>query len=286
MWVIRIEKTKSFLKDFILIFIGNFIIAIASMVFIIPNKILSGGVAGVSVALYPLFKIEPAMMINIVLIITYILGFIFLGKKFAMKTLTSTLLYPLFIYMFGRLDIQTTVDPILASIYGGLLTGMGLGITFRTGASTGGMDIPPLILEKFTNIKVSIWIMVLDGIIILLGLSTYGLNQVLIGFISIFTATFAIDRIQLLGGDKAKQVFIITKFNHEILHAIHTTIDRGSTLIPARGGYTNEEKEMIMTVLLNSQYTELEKIVNEIDPDAVMIVSAVTEMSGPGFYKA
>lgn len=286
MWVIRIEKTKSFLKDFILIFIGNFIIAIASMVFIIPNKILSGGVAGVSVALYPLFKIEPAMMINIVLIITYILGLIFLGKKFAMKTLTSTLLYPIFIYMFGRLDIQTTVDPILASIYGGLLTGMGLGITFRTGASTGGMDIPPLILEKFTKIKVSIWIMVLDGIIILLGLSTYGLNQVLIGFISIFTATFAIDRIQLLGGDKAKQVFIITKFNHEILHAIHTTIDRGSTLIPARGGYTNEEKEMIMTVLLNSQYTELEKIVNEIDPDAVMIVSAVTEMSGPGFYKA
>lgn len=284
--MISIEKTKEYLKDFILIFIGNFVLAVGAMVFIIPNNILSGGVAGVSIALYPLFKIEPAMMINIILFITYILGFIFLGKKFAMKTLTSTLLYPLFIWFFGRLDLQTTVDPILASIYGGLLTGAGLGITFRTGASTGGMDIPPLILEKFTNIKVSVWIMVLDGIIILLGLSTYGLNQVLIGFISIFTATFAIDKIQLLGGDKAKQVFIITKYNHEILHAIHTTIDRGSTLIPARGGYTNEEKEMIMTVLLNDQYTELEKIVNEIDPDAVMIVSAVTEMSGPGFYKA
>ena len=259
--MVRIEKTKGQLIDFFMIFVGNLILAFGSMFFIIPNKILSGGVAGISVALYPIFKIEPEMMINIILLLTFILGSIFLGKKFAMKTLTSTLLYPIFVYFLSQYNFQTDLDPILASIYGGLLTGVGLGITFRTGASTGGMDIPPLILEKFTNIKVSIWIVIIDSLVVLLGLSTYGVNQVLIGFLSIFTATFAIDKIQLLGGDKAKQVFIITKYNHEILHAIHTTIDRGSTLIPARGGYTNEEKEMIMTVLLNRQYSELEKIV-------------------------
>lgn len=284
--MISIENRKERVLNFTMIFIGNFILAAGAAMFIIPNEILSGGVAGVAITLYPIFKIQPEVMINIILIFTYILGAIFLGKKFAMKTLSSTLLYPVFIYFFGLLSFETKVDPILASIYGGLLTGVGLGITFRAGASTGGMDIPPLILEKYTNIKVSAWIMILDGIIILLGLSTYGLNQVLIGFISIFTATFAIDKILLFGGEKAKQVFIITKYNHEILHAIHTTLDRGSTLIPARGGYTNEEKEMIMTVLLNAQYTELERIVNEIDPDAIMVVSAVTEMHGPGFYKA
>lgn len=284
--MINIGKRKELLQNFAMIFVGNLIIAAGASIFIIPNKILSGGVAGVAITLYPIFKIQPEIMINIILVTTYILGLVFLGKKFAMKTLASTLLYPMFIYLFSSMNFETTVDPILASIYGGLFTGVGLGVSFRARASTGGMDIPPLILEKYTKVKVSIWIMISDAIVILLGLSTYGLNQVLIGFISIFTASIAIDKILMFGGEKAKQVFIITKYNHEILHAIHTTLDRGSTLIPARGGYTNEDREMIMTVLMSRQYSELEKIVNEIDPDAIMVVSTVTEMHGPGFYKA
>ncbi len=192
----------------------------------------------------------------------------------------------MFVYVFSSMEFQSTMDPILASIYGGLLTGVGLGLTFRTGESTGGMDIVPLILEKYTKIKVSIWIMISDALVILLGLSNYGLNLVLIGFLSIFTASFAIDKIQMIGGDKAKQVFIITQKNAEVLHAIHTQIDRGSTLIPARGGYTNQSREMIMTILMNNQYSELEKLVKEIDEDALLIVSDVTEVHGPGFYKA
>lgn len=275
---------KENLEGIVSLVLGNFILAFGSAFFIIPNNILSGGVAGLSIALFPVFKIEPELMINIILVITFTLGYVFLGRKFAIKTLASTLLYPIFIYLLSFVEYDMTMEPILASVYGGFLMGIGIGLTFRTGASTGGMDIPPLILEKFSGIKVSIWIMVFDTLVILLGLSNYGVNQVLIGFLSIFTTTFAVDKIQVLGGAKAKQVFIISEFNHDVLHAIHTQIDRGSTLIPARGGYTNEEREMIMTVLLDKQYPELEKIVNETDPNAIMIVSKVTEMQGPGFY--
>lgn len=280
------KKNKDLILDLVLIFAGNLTIAFAATFFILPNKILSGGVAGFAIALYPIFKIDPEIMINIILVVTFMLGFFFLGKTFALKTLASTILYPMFVYVFSSMEFQSTMDPILASIYGGLLTGVGLGLTFRTGASTGGMDIVPLILEKYTKIKVSIWIMISDALVILLGLSNYGLNLVLIGFLSIFTASFAIDKIQMIGGDKAKQVFIITQKNAEVLHAIHTQIDRGSTLIPARGGYTNQSREMIMTILMNNQYSELEKLVKEIDEDALLIVSDVTEVHGPGFYRA
>lgn len=284
--MIKIENIKENAYDFTMILVGNLILAFGAAYFIIPNEILSGGVAGVAIVLFPVFKVRPEIMINIILVITFILGLIFLGKQFAMKTLSSTILYPVFIYIFGLFTVETNMDPILASVYGGILTGVGLGMTFRVGASTGGMDIPPLILEKFSNIKVSVWIMIVDSIVIILGLGTYGINAVLVGFLSIFTARFAIDKVQLLGGEKSKQVFIITNYNHEVLHAIHMTINRGSTLIPVRGGYKNEDKEMIMTVMLDRQYHELEKLVKEIDPDAILIVSAVIEMQGPGFYKS
>lgn len=279
------KKYKDYIKSFVLIALGNLVLAFAVSLFILPNNILTGGVAGVAIALYPFFHIEPEIMINIIIVSSFFLGYFFLGKEFALKTLTSTILYPLFIYMFSTFNFQPTIDPLLASIYGGMLTGVGLGITFKTGASTGGMDIPPLILAKYSNIRVAIWIMICDAIVVLLGLQAYGLNQVLIGFASIFTTSFAIDKIQLIGGDEAKQVIIISDKNEAVLEVIHKEVDRGSTLLQARGGYTNQNREVILTVLYRSQYSKLEKLVKEVDEQAFFIVSDVTEVHGNGFYR-
>ena len=279
------NNIKDMIKSILLIVLGNFVLAAAVSFFILPNNILTGGVAGVAIALYPFFHIEPEIMINIIIVTSFLMGYLFLGKEFALKTLASTILYPLFIYLFNLFEFQTQVDPLLASIYGGMLTGVGLGLTFRTGASTGGMDIPPLILAKYTNIRVAIWIMILDTLVILLGLKAYGLNQVLIGFASIFTTTFAIDKIQFIGGDEAKQVIIITEYIEDVLNIIHLNIDRGSTVLKAQGGYTKEKKDVILTVLYRSQYSQLEKLVKEVDPEAFFIVSDVTEVHGNGFYR-
>ena len=271
--------------DVFTLILGNLILAFGVGFFIIPNKILSGGVAGVSIAISPLLNISVPILINIIIFVCFVLGLLFIGKEFAIKTVASSLLYPLFLNVLSQFDLSFAVDPLIASVYGGLISGVGLGITFRSGASTGGMDIPPLILQKFTGVRVSIWILILDAMTVMLGFKTYGMNAVLIGLISVFACTFAIDKMQLLGGEVAKQVLIITSFKEQVLEYIHTDINRGSTIIPAMGGYTGDGKEMIMTVLMREQYVQLEKAVKQIDQDAFLIVSEVTEVHGKGFYR-
>lgn len=276
---------KENITNWLLLFLGNFILVLGVVTFILPNNVLSGGVAGVAVALSPLVQIEPKVLINIILVVTFILGFIFLGKDFALKTVMSTILYPIYMSILSNFNIALDVDPLMASLFGGLVTGVGLGITFRTGASTGGMDIPPLILQKVTGVKLAVWMVIIDAITVMLGAKSYGVNAVLTGLISVFAATLAVDKMQLLGGAQAKQVLIITKNQPEVLQYIHANLDRGSTLIPATGGYTGEDRQIIMTVLEREQYVQLETAVKEQDEDAFLIVSDVTEVHGKGFYR-
>lgn len=279
------NKYSNGLRNTIYLVLGNSIMAFGVVYFILPNHILSGGIAGIAVALSPVLNIEPQLIMYIMIVLTYILGLIFLGKMFAIKTLASSIMYPILISVFEKVLVPTPVDPLMASIYGGLLTGIGLGVTFKAGASTGGMDIPPLILSKFTSTRVSIWILIFDALTVLLGFSTYGLESVLIGFISVFAATFAVDKIGTIGGEQAKQVFIVSNYSNEILKHIHAVIERGSTIIEAKGGYTGDKKDIIMTILMVEQYPELESYVKSIDPEAFLIVSNVTEVHGNGFYK-
>lgn len=276
---------KENVKNWALLFLGNFILVFGVVTFILPNQVLSGGVAGVAIAISPFVNIDPPVLINIILVVTFILGFIFLGKDFAVKTVASTILYPIYMSFLLRLNLQLEIDPLMASLYGGLVTGIGLGITFRTGASTGGMDIPPLILQKYTGIKVAMWMILIDGLTVLLGAQNYGWNAVLMGLLSVFAATFAVDKMQLISGDGAKQVLIITNQKAKVLQYIHDNLDRGSTLIPAQGGYTGEARDMIMTILVREQYVQLETKVKEFDEEAFLIVSDVTEVHGKGFYR-
>lgn len=271
------------IKSFVLLAIGNFLLAISVVFFFIPNNVLSGGVAGLAIALFPFFHVEVELMINIIIVLTFILGTVFLGKNFAIKTIASSILYPVFITILNSISFQPQIEPMIAALYGGAIAGLGLGVTFATGASTGGMDVPPLILNKFTGIRVSIWVMIVDALTILLGMASYSINEVLIGFLSIFAASYVIDKVSVLGGHQARQVTIISDLYDEILEHLHQEIDRGSTLYKARGGYTRKDKEIIMTVVTRQQYYELEKKVLEIDPEAFLIVSNVMEVHGQGF---
>ena len=276
---------KKLLFEVLSILVGNLLLAFAVSYFIIPNHILSGGVAGVAIALSPLLHIDIQTIITAMMIIWFVMGTIFLGKGFGIKTIGSTLLYPVLIGIMSRYPLNLEIEPILASIYGGIICGIGMGIVFRVGASTGGMDIPPLILGKYTKIKTHVWIFVIDGLTIVLGITTYGLNSALIGLISAYTASKMINAVQTLSGVSTKQVFIITDKIDEVLEEILISIDRGATLLDGYGGYTKEKRKIIMTVLLTDQYAQLEKIVKEIDHEAFLIVSDATEVHGNGFYR-
>lgn len=270
-------------RDLPWVLIGNFMLALAVAMFILPYNILSGGVAGIAVALQPIFHIEPTLMVNALVLGMFVLGTLFLGKSFAVKTVISSLVYPVYLTIITPFVPLLQLDSILASLYGGLLAGVGIGMVLRTGASTGGMDIPPLIVNKYTGIKISTLVLITDALTVVLGLFTYGLEAVLIGFISVWGTSFGIDKMLTLGGGNAKAVQIISEAYAQINAAIQSELDRGTTLSDATGGYTGAPRKVILVVVEKKEYPKLLELVNRIDENAFMITSDATDVHGEGF---
>ena len=262
--------------------VGTFILAIAVETFIIPYRILSGGVAGIAVALHPILHISATLIANSVLIILLIIGSFILGKEFLKNTVLSCIAYPIFTSILnGRVNV--VVDPILASLYGGLIAGAGVGIVLKTGASTGGMDIPPLIINKLTGIKLSTLVLITDFLTVLLGLFVYDLSAVLLGLVSVFASSAAISKVLTINGTVSKAVQIISVKYEDILKEIDAQLERGATLLQGYGSYTGEEKRIILCVVSDRQYGTLIEIVKEIDPSAFIITTDATDMHGEGF---
>ena len=268
-----------------MIVLGNLAIAMGVSFFILPSNILSGGVAGIAVALEPVFHIEPRLVINGLTIGLYILGAVLLGKQFALKTFVSTIVYPLFITVLGIwfADVRITSNPLLASIYGGIFVGTGIGLVYRVGGSTGGMDIPPLIINKYTHIPLSSLVMMIDGLTVLLGAIVYGIEASMIGLVSVWVCAQVINKLITLGAREAKNVLIISEKHDEVIQQIYQQIDRGVTILHATGAYTQQEKPVIMVVLYKKQFIELNRVIAAVDPEAFVIVSDVNEVQGRGF---
>ncbi|MEA5026769.1 MAG: YitT family protein [Erysipelotrichaceae bacterium] len=277
------KQTVQLIKNVIQIFSGCLILAFSVSVFVLPFNILSGGVAGLAVAFSALLKVDSVIIINVLMIGLYIIGSIFLGRKFAVSTLVTTVLYPIMISVINQFHFVVNIDPLLASLYAGLLGGAGVALVFQAGASTGGMDIPPMIINKYTGIKLSKLILITDALTVLIGLISYGIEAVLVGFIAVWSSSFAIDRILTFGAEKAKSIYIISDKIQEINTAIHQQLDRGTTILEGRGGYTDEHKDVLLLVIDNTQYPKLIKMVNEMDKNAFVIVQDANEVHGNGF---
>ena len=276
---------KELIRDSAQIIAGNFLVALGVNAFILPNDVLTGGLAGVAVALQPLVAIEPTLFINAATIVLFGIGAVILGRQFALKTLLSTICYPLFISLlsWGLAEWFTPetfiMDQYLAAIYGGVFMGCGVGLVFRCGASTGGMDIPPLIVHRFTHLPLSTLVLITDA----LGVATYGLQAALMGIISVFVSSVAIDRTLTLGAVRSKNCMIISAHPEELMAYIHEQLYRGTTLLEAKGGYTKEQRQVIMVVVSRKQYPLLEHEVLRIDPNAFIIVTDTDEVHGLGF---
>ena len=277
---------KELIRDSAQIIAGNFLVALGVNAFILPNDVLTGGLAGVAVALQPLVAIEPTLFINAATIVLFGIGAVILGRQFALKTLLSTICYPLFISLlsWGLAEWFTPetfiMDQYLAAIYGGVFMGCGVGLVFRCGASTGGMDIPPLIVHRFTHLPLSTLVLITDALTVGLGVATYGLQAALMGIISVFVSSVAIDRTLTLGAVRSKNCMIISAHPEAY---IHEQLYRGTTLLEAKGGYTKEQRQVIMVVVSRKQYPLLEHEVLRIDPNAFIIVTDTDEVHGLGF---
>lgn len=271
------------IKDYGIVLIGTFIMAVAVKFFILPFDVLSGGVAGIAVALYPVFHIDPDLVINVLVLGMFLLGSILLGKDFAMKTVVSSVVYPLYLTILDPYVPVIEMDIAIASIYGGLIAGAGIGLVMRTGSSTGGMDIPPLIINKFFHADIAVSVMVIDTLTVLLGLFTYGLEAVLIGMFSVVSSSYMINMVLTFGSQSSKSVQIISDKYQEIMERVHVELDRGSTLIDAIGGYTGEKRKVLLVVIDNKQYNRLIRLINEIDSKAFVITTDTKSVHGEGF---
>ncbi|MBR5207546.1 MAG: YitT family protein [Erysipelotrichaceae bacterium] len=271
------------IKDYGIVLLGTFIMAVAVKVFILPFNILSGGVAGIAVALEPVFHLDPDFVINVLVLGMFILGSFVLGKDFAMKTFLSSLVYPIYLPLIDPFVPVLELDPLVASIYGGVVAGLGIGFVMRTGSSTGGMDIPPLILNKFFHFDIAACVLVIDALTVLLGLFTYGLEAVLVGLISVVTSSYTINMILTFGSQSCKSVQIISNEYVTIMNRVHDELERGSTLLDATGGYTGETRKVLLVVIDNKEYNRLIRLINEVDPKAFVITTDTKSVHGEGF---
>lgn len=274
---------KKILKDFLIIALGNFLLAVSVSYFILPFNILTGGVAGVAVAIAPIVPLSQKFIINFLVIGLFLIGWLILGKEFAVKTALSSILYPIFIDILSLLPIPLDIPVLLASIYSGIIAGIGIGIVIRSGASTGGMDIPPLILNHFTGIETSKFIFMTDALTCLLGLMNYPLESLLNGLISVILTSMLINRIETAHGDDSLQVEIISSKWEELRNEIFSELDRGVSIFDVQGGYTLEKRKMLMVVIDKREYSDLLKVLEKVDQQAFVITTHVQSVYGQGF---
>ena len=274
----------SVLKSIIPVVIGNIIYALVVKLFILPTNLMSSGTTGIALLANHFLGIPVSFFILIFNVCMLILGLIVLGKKFAMTTIVSTLMYPIALEFFNQTlgEFVITNNELLNTIFAGLGIGLALGIVIRSGASTGGMDIPPLVLNHFFRIPVSVSLYVFD-FIILSSQSLYNpLERLLYGIILILLTSIVLDKVLLMGTTKTEVKIISPKFE-KIADEILSEMDRGVTLLNARGGYLKNEHSVVLSVVSNRELPKIEKLVRALDPDAFMIVSRVSEVWGRGF---
>lgn len=268
-------------QEYILLVIGTWIVALSFSLFLAPNQIASGGVQGISILIHQLLGIAPAYTqwsLNIPLLL---IGIWVLGNRFGIKTAVSTLLIPLFVFMTNGWTPLTS-EPLLAAIFGGLGVGAGVGMVFRGRGSTGGLDVAAQILAKSSGFNYATSVAILDGFVIIAAGFTFGAEQALYALISLFVATKTIDRVQL-GFATAKVAYIISGNIEQIAQAVLYELDRGLTRLTARGGYTGEERIILMVVLSQFEVSRLKVLVASVDPRAFMVITGATEVLGEGF---
>ena len=282
--MIKLSYEQQIAFNSLSIIVGNALYALTVVLFLVPSGLITGGATGIALGINRALGLPVSGVLFVINMTMLAVGWVLLGRRFAVTTVASTILSPLFLALWERVfaDFVLTDDLVLNTIFAGFGVGISLGITIRAGASTGGMDIPPLVLQKWFRWPVSITMMLFDIAILLVQAAFSQPEQVLYGIVLVITHTIVMDKMLMLG-DSRTEVKIISTRSDEIRTAILAEIDRGVTVLHGEGGYTGEPSEVLLSVISNRELPRLEKLVHSIDPACFLIVSRVTEVSGRGF---
>jgi uncharacterized membrane-anchored protein YitT (DUF2179 family) len=272
--------------DYIYVLIGSACVGIAFNVFLLPNKVASGGVSGISTILHWTLGWEPSYVQWVLNIPLFISGIIFLGSSFgywhyALKTFVGTVFLPLVVFVTASWG-PATHNPLLGAIFGGLGVGLGLGIVFRGNASTGGTDLAAQIINKYTGASLGVSVFIIDGLIVISSAFTLSLEHALYALIAMYLTGKTIDVVQM-GLSVSKMALIITDKEVEMKPRILSDLDLGLTQLKGLGGYTEDERPILLCVLSPNKISGLKQLVRSVDPKAFVIVTNATEVLGEGF---
>ena len=277
----RKTMNKSIIREYSLIVLGSLLTALSFNFFFIPNEIAPGGLSGLASVFYFLFDFPVGVTTLILNIPLFLTGIRQLGGIFGVRTLLATILLSVFIDLVKVPAL--TNDSLLASIYGGILMGLGLGIIFRMNATTGGTDLlAKLIHQHFASISVGLVLFMVDLAVVLLAGIFLGPSQGLYAVVALALSSKVVDLVQE-GLNSAKAVFIISDQSEEISQWILKELDRGATLLNGKGAYTGKGKSVILCAVNRTQIAKLKGMIHEIDPAAFILVADVREVTGEGF---
>lgn len=272
------------LRSTLLVFLGTFLYALTIKLFLEPSGLVTGGTTGIGLALQRTLGISLSVSVLVMDSLLLAWAYFDLGKSFVVQTIFSTLAYPFClelceILLQGRILTQ---DILLCTIFAGLGIGASLGIVIHSGASTGGIDIPPLSLQKHFGINLALSMNVLDFIIIVGQAFFTSINSVLYGIVLVIIYTMVMDHFLVLG-QRQMQVTIISKKAEEIRQHILEHVDRGVTIFYGEGGYLRERQDILVTIARSRDIPKLQRIVEDVDPISFMTISHVNTVRGRGF---
>ena len=278
---------KQILKSLPIVALGNTVMAAAIVLFILPAGLITGGTAGLGIIMQHLTGMSLPVFSAIFNVTMFLLGLVCLGKTFAATTLVSTVLSPVMLAVMQHIvgDYVICDDVLLCVLFGGILVGVAIAMVVRAGSSTGGMDIPPLLLQKFAGIPMSRSLYAFDLFIIAGQTVLVAPDMLLYGVLMVLVYTVVIDKL-MAQGDAQIQLQIVSEESDAIRRAILQDVDRGVTLLHGQTGYFQQETDVLFTIISPRERHRTEQLIRRIDPHAFIIISHVTRVSGGGFSEA
>ncbi|WP_217587256.1 YitT family protein [Lentibacillus saliphilus] len=279
--MINFITKKPIMKDYMQIVVGTILVALSYNMFLLPSKLAAGGISGISTILNEMFGWSPGLTQLVINVPIFLIGWITMGKDFGWKTLLGTVLVPTIIWLTA--DIPYTItNPFLGTIYGGIVLGLGLGIVYRGGGSTGGTAAIAQVLKKFTGLSSGYAQFAVDGIVVISSIIVFNLELTLFALMCIYVTSKVIDKVQLQT-TSSKLVLIITEHEEQVQTMIREQLDRGLTKVRSVGGYSNRNKTMILCVAEQPEAVKLRSLLLAEEPAAFVVFLNASEILGRGF---
>jgi uncharacterized membrane-anchored protein YitT (DUF2179 family) len=272
-------------RDYVLMTVGAILVAISVDLFLVPNDVVTGGITGLAQILNDLFGTPIGVVSLLINIPLLALGFRYLGVVFGIRTIYATVVLSLAIDLLAPYInnyLGAARDPLLYTLYGGVLDGIGIGLVFRAQGTTGGIDIIARFLQRWRGIAIGRSLLVMNGLVFAAAAYLFSLDKLLYALLVAFISGRVID-VVLEGAAYARQALIITQQPERMRRAIIEQLDRSVTLLEAEGGYTSSARTVLLSVVAQSEISLLKAIIREHDPDAFVIVGNVNEVLGEGF---